>query len=337
MKRVLLAQLATLLALSYLSGASACLSTERLDRQYPDAADTGPQVRDPTDARRPGRDAEVGLDAEPPVPDGAVRVASLNTHLFFDTVCQSGACSWGDFEQVPTQASFDFKADQIAQGIRRIQPTAMLLQELETQACLDALSQRLSDLLPVAVLGEQDYPGSIDVAVLARGELLEVRRHANVALTEPDGTITWFAREFLEVHLSLDGQRVIVFAAHFRSQNNDDPARRLAEATAAAQIVAATAAEFPEALVVMGGDLNDVPGSAPLNALTESGELLRVAQDLPPLEQITYPGFGGHAFDHLFLDTKARGTCLPGSVKVLCDGAGYAGSDHCAIRADFGF
>ncbi|HEY3444970.1 MAG TPA: endonuclease/exonuclease/phosphatase family protein [Myxococcales bacterium] len=336
MKRVLLAQLATLLALSSLVGSS-CLSTEHEElRRFPDAGDTGPH---PPDARAPGPDAGPGLDAElpVPVPDGAVRVASLNTHLFFDTVCESGACGGSNFEQAPSPEWFESRAQQIADGIRSLQPTAMLLQEVETQACLDALSSRLSDVLPIAVLGEQGYPGSVDVAVMAQGELLEVRRHANVPLTKPDGSTTWFTREFLEVHLGLDGQRVIVFAAHFRSQNKDDPDRRLAEAQAALQIVAASAAEFPQALIVMGGDLNDDPGSAPLLALTESGELLRVAQDLPPVEQLTYLGYGGHAFDHLFLDTRARGSCLPGGVKVVCKYGGFAGSDHCAIRADFGF
>jgi hypothetical protein len=87
----------------------------------------------------------------------------------------------------------------------------------------------------------------------------------------------------------------------------------------------------------MGGDLNDEPGSPPLDALTGSGELLRVAQDLPPQEQITYLGYGGHAIDHLLLHTGASGRCLPGGVKVLCQNGGFAGSDHCAIRADFGF
>ncbi|MGC4117749.1 MAG: hypothetical protein QM765_24975 [Myxococcales bacterium] len=190
----------------------------------------------------------------------------------------------------------------------------------------------------MAVLGEMNYPGSVDVAVMARGTLLEVRKHAaTTPLTRPDGTTTSFARELLEVHLDEGGQRVIVFAAHFKSQNSDDPGRRLAEAQGAAKIVAASAAEFPDALVVLGGDLNDDPGSDPINALTASGELLRVAQDLPPADQLTYLGFGGHAFDHLFVATQARGTCLPGSVKAVCENSGYAGSDHCALRADFGF
>lgn len=334
MKRALPAQLATFLALAYLTGSSACLHTEHLDPlEPPDAADTGPRY---PDARAPGRDASP-RDAMPPPADGSVRVASLNTKLFFDTVCESRACGGSSFEQVPSQEWFDLRASQIADGIRALQPTAMLLQEVETQACLDALSARLSDVLPVAVLGEQGYAGSVDVAVMAKGTLLDVRRHADVPLARPDGTTTWFTREFLEVHFDVGGQRVIVFAAHFKSQNGDDPDRRLAEAQGAATIVAASAAEFPQALVVMGGDLNDDPGSPALNALTGSGELLRVAQDLPPEDQLTYLGYGGHAFDHLLLDTKAKGACLPGSVKVECPNGGYAGSDHCAIRADFGF
>lgn len=307
----------------------ACLATEHpapLLLPQPDAS--------APDAGAP--DAAAPADAGEDGPDGAIRVASFNTHLFFDDVCESGACGQGDFEVQWTEAGFQARADQIAAGVRSLAPTAVLLQEVENQRALDLLAARLSDVLPVAVLGERGYPASVDVAVLARGDLLEVRRHASEPLTRPDGSTTYFARELLEVHLSIGGARVILFAAHLRSKNDDDPGRRLAEAQAAARIALASGVEFPQALVVLGGDLNDVPGSSTLEALTGSGELLRVAQDLPPEQQVTYPGYGGQALDHLLFDTRAGGSPVPGSVRVICDTPrGFAGSDHCAIRADF--
>lgn len=313
---------------------AACLSTT-LPEPVPAGLDASDE---PPDAATP-RDAGPGPDATAPPPLGAVRVTTFNTHLFFDPICQSGACGHDDFEQQPTEAGFAFRADQIAAGLRSLSPTFVLLQEVETRASLDALEARLSDVLPVAVLGESGYAGSVDSAVLARGELLEVRRHAGGALTLPDGTVTSFTRPLLEVHVALDRARVILFAAHFKSKNNDDPARRLAEAQATARIVEGTARRFPGALVVVGGDLNDDPGSPPLEALTAGGGLLRVAQELPVAGQVTYKGFGGHAYDHLFQGVAAGGRFLPGHARVTCDEAaspgGFAGSDHCALSADF--
>ena len=62
---------------------------------------------------------------------------------------------------------------------------------------------------------ETGLPASIDVAVLSRGTLLEVRRHRDRVLTRPDGTKTTFSRELLEVHVDLRGQRLVMFAATF--------------------------------------------------------------------------------------------------------------------------
>lgn len=44
--------------------------------------------------------------------------------------------------------------------------------QLETQAVLDALNAELH--YPVAILGETNTPGSVDVAILATGELRQV-------------------------------------------------------------------------------------------------------------------------------------------------------------------
>ena len=105
----------------------------------------------------------------------------------------------------------------------------------------------------------------------------KMRVRADEVLTRPDGSTTTFSRELLEVHVTKAGRAIIFFAAHFRSKSNDDPGRRLAEAQATRRIVDAVAAANPRALVVLGGDLNDTPGSPPLDALTGNGGLLRAA------------------------------------------------------------
>lgn len=267
-----------------------------------------------------------------------LRALTYNTHLFFDTVCDSGRCMPSDFEQVRTMQAFSAKADAVATALRGLSADVVALQEIENQTALDALSGRLRDLYPTVVLGETGLPGSIDVAVLGAGSLVLVRTHRSQTLTRPDGSTTSFARELLEVHMMIKGRRVVMFAAHFRSKVSDDPGRRLAEAQAARDIVLKTAAEFPDAVVILGGDLNDTPGSPPLDSMESAPNLLRVAKDRPAASVATYSYNGTEqAIDHLFVARAARVSYVAGSASAQHDSTrfGLAGSDHAALLADF--
>ena len=286
-----------------------------------------------------GGDAETETDAGTKRP-GALRVATLNVHRYFDTVCASGACAAGDYEAVLAQPAFDAVTAKLAAGIAVIDPDVIALEEVETQACLDALVAKLAaagHVFPIAHLGETGSPGSVDVAILARGTLGSIKTHRETPLTRADGTATTFSRELLEIRMTFGVRQVVMFAAHFRSQVDDDPGRRLAEAKATHAIMGATAAELPDALVVLGGDLNDRPGSAPLNALEEGGTLLRVAKDLPEAAQGTYLYNGKRdALDHVFVVAGQATRYLPMSATVYRDDErGFAGSDHAALAADF--
>lgn len=280
---------------------------------------------------------------DPPVPIDApegehVRLATFNVRRFFDTVCESGACDTGDYEALPTEAGFAQRADQLAAAIRALDADLVALEEVETQACLDALLARLGDVMPHGALGEIDTAASVDVAVLSTRPIAAVRRHrADNPLALPDGTVTTFSRELLEVEVQSErGKDVVLFAAHFRSKVNDEPARRLAEAQTASRIVNERATASPGALVVLGGDLNDTPGSPPLNALVVDGGLVRVADDLPAAAQATYVYQGnGQAIDHLLLAPSASVVRLPRSSMVWRDADGWGGSDHAALTSDF--
>lgn len=333
-------------ALLGLLALSACRSAT-IDEAPADSAVSAPDVADAMDAAldAPAPDARVETDAGPAVfvrDPGRVRVATFNVHRYFDTVCDSHRCSADDFEAVLSPSEFVEKTDALARAIEALDVDAVLLEEVEDVVCLNALRDRLGGAFPVAVLGETGSPGSVDVGVLARDPVLEVRTHRAQAIVRPDGSRTLFSREFLEVHVDHDGRRVVLFAAHFRSMVDDDPGRREAEGGAAHDIVERTAQEFPEALVVMGGDLNDVPGSATLNALTNDGALERVAAELPAGADATYRYFGRYsALDHLLRATSGGGRYLPGTVSVRRDPqgtnplGGYGGSDHATLRAEF--
>lgn len=288
-----------------------------------------------------GDDASSGSSgSELPPPDPSdLAIATFNVRRFFDTVCDSGQCSAGDYEEVPTANQFTYKADTIAEAIAGLQSDVVILEEIENQSCLDALTERLgSDAYPTAVLGESGFAASVDVAVLSRFPTVEVRRHADVPLMRPSGGQTWFSREFLEVRLDADGHQLIVFAAHFKAKVDDDPERRLAEATRAREIIDAVAEANPDALIVMGGDLNDTPDSPPLMALLADGGMKRVAEELAP-DDWTYSYQGvRQAIDHILMSTAATGgQHLPNTSHVFRGEGndGYGGSDHDALRSSF--
>lgn len=287
-----------------------------------------------------------GADTRPaegggvPTKEGIVRVATFNARRFFDTVCDTGSCSGTSFEEILSQSEFDTKVAQVAAGIQVIQPDVIALQEIENRRAFDALRDKLIALglsYPIGQLGETGSPGSVDVAILAKGALTEVKTHRDLALKRPDGSSTSFARELLEVRMTFESRTVVVFAAHYVAKVNDDPGRRLAEAQATQQLLTATAKELPDALVVLGGDLNDVPGSPPINALEAGNQLFRVASDRPVEKQATYTFAGvDQAIDHIFVVAGQKDRYVATSTTVYRDGRkGYASSDHGAVAADF--
>ncbi|MDB4939425.1 MAG: Endonuclease/exonuclease/phosphatase family protein [Labilithrix sp.] len=291
---------------------------------------------------------DAAVDAAAPAPDGGatrrpgvLRVATFNVHRYFDTLCDSGNCAAGDFEEAPSQAVFDAQTDKLAKGIALIDPDVISLEEVETDRCLSALTAKLASLgkaFTISHLGETGSPGSVDVAVLARGTLGEIKTHRETRIPLAGGGTTTFSRELLEIRMTFGERQVVMFAAHFRSQVADDPARRLAEAKAAQAIIAKTSTDLPDALVLLGGDLNDKPGSEAINALEAGGALVRVAKDLPPDDQATYI-FNGvkSALDHIFIGAPQATRYVGKSTTAYKDDprGGFAGSDHAALAADF--
>ena len=115
----------------------------------------------------------------------------------------------------------------------------------------------------------------------------------------------------------MKGHEVVVLAAHFRSKRRDDPDKRLAEARATHDILLRVAADHPEALVVLGGDLNDTPGSPPLDALLVGDGLKRVAADIPDDGDWTHSYKRRHqALDHLLWAPTPGGRYRAGSARV---------------------
>lgn len=266
-------------------------------------------------------------------------IATYNTLRFFDTVCDTGSCSSSDYEEQFSSSEYSEKVKDVADALNLINADIVLLQEVEKKICLEDLFEKMNGLYNDFFIGETGYNASVDTAVLTKGKITFTDKHTQ-SIPLPAGGTTTFARAFLETHIDFSGKKIIVFSAHFKAKSNDDPDRRQAEANAALKIINETADQFPDALIVMGGDLNDTPGSGPVSALEDSPGLVRVASELSSANQATYWYDGPIAIDHLFHSIYASGSYISGSAEVIKDSPSryeLISSDHAALRASFGF
>lgn len=266
-----------------------------------------------------------------------VTIATYNSYRFFDIVCDSGYCSSSDYEVQFSDSEYQQKVEDMAAALKKIDADIVLIEEVEKKICMEDLLEELGSMYSVIYIGETGGTASVDVAVITKGTIVDTDKHL-ASIPHPDGGTTTFARAFLEVEIELGGKKIIVFAAHFKSKSNDDPDRRLAEAQAALEIMKDTADENPDALIVMGGDLNDFPGSIPIDTLEDSSELLRVASDIS--DQATYYYDGPIAIDHLFFALEGSGSYVAGSAQVVKDSPSWyslMSSDHAALKATFEF
>lgn len=307
------------------------------DASWRDAVDIGPRADAAAEPDAPDTAYTGAWKSGPNAEDivgPVITVATYNQHLLFDTRCDSGQCGPDEFEQQWSQAEFDALIAQRAAAIDALDADILLLQEVETQQVLDTLNAALSEPYPIAILAETGFEASLDVAVLARGELMDSRVY-----TQLDNGWQRFSRNFLRLDLEIQGERAIVFSAHFKAKFQDQEGRRIAEAQTAHAIVSEVAAEHDGALVILGGDLNDTPDSEPLVALTEDGKLKLVSEGEELLDIFTFVYQSRRqAIDHLLIAPTRGGRYVNQSVSSVHDpGAhvGWGGSDHNALVGQF--
>ena len=295
--------------------------------------------QEPTPAtnNQPTPDMASPVDMAPVNARRPFTAATLNVRLLFDAKCDSGRCGPNDFEALPTQAELDVRVAQLQDAVRVLDPDVLVLQEVETEALFKRVLGPYAARYPTQIFGETGGAGSVDVGIAIKGEHLETRTHRQTPLTTRDGQRTSFARELLEVHADMQGQRVIAFGAHLVSKRSDEGPRREAEAQAAARIMAATAQEHPGAIVVLGGDLNDEPSSQTLRHFYDAG-IASASAGLPAATYYTSRYLG----DDIIIDyvLYARRPWLELDQNLLrvfrdAGATGYAGSDHAAVRAHF--
>lgn len=245
-----------------------------------------------------------------------------------------------------TPADYALKLTKAGQAIRDILgvPTIVAVQEVENLQILNALAAT-PELAPYgygAVLLDGLDPRGINVGLLYRRDRATVVRaeQRNACTTadlgfgggEPrcstrgDGVLDGFAvaaRPPLVVTLTLRDSAgtaerpLTVIVNHWKSKTGTDPtgqqfvARRVAEAQLVAGIVNDLLAADPNAAIIVAGDLNDSPQSAPLRALTDATPLRTLANVPPEDERYSYVYQGlSQILDYLLVTPNLRAATL---------------------------
>jgi endonuclease/exonuclease/phosphatase family metal-dependent hydrolase len=193
-----------------------------------------------------------------------VRVATWNVHDLFDA--EDRLVPPGDRDEVPSAAEVEARLGALAAVLARADADLVFLQEVENGSVLDRLAAMAG--YPDARLVEGNDPRGIDVAVLSRLALQAYVSHRGDLA--PDGRLLW-PRDCVEVHAEVDGARLVLVGSHLSSALSDDGTRRAWQAARLRALADGLRQAHPAALVVAGGDLNDVPDAASLAPLLEDG------------------------------------------------------------------
>jgi endonuclease/exonuclease/phosphatase family metal-dependent hydrolase len=246
-----------------------------------------------------------GPTLPPPPPPGGhvrgpvqVRVATWNVHDLFDA--EDRSVPPGDEDLVAAPADVEAKLAAVAAVLARVDADVWLLEEVENRPILERLARAAG--YGAARLVDGNDPRGIDVALLSRVPVSGYASHAGEVA--PDGRLLW-PRDCVEAWLAAgaDGLRIVVVGSHLSSAISDDGTRRRWQAARMRELADAVAAEDPEALVLVGGDLNDAPASDALAPLLGDGAW---RDPLSP-GAVTWTGAGGSGrLDYLLVPAASR-------------------------------
>ena len=272
-------------------------------------------------------------------PSQRLTVLDWNTHDFFDNV-QNGT------ETVLGTTAFNKKVATIGGVIKSMDPDVVMLAEIENQNVLDTLnSTALAKAYPYRIVLPGNDPRGINVALLSKIAPETVLSHAGDTFIEKStpGKFYKYSRDCLEVHLTVNGRRLVLLGVHFKSKATpDDPDKRLAEGEYTRILADGLTAKDPGLGVLVLGDFNDETGSAPWNAVAgPKADLYGDATaQVPTAQDYSYTFNGMHELiDHQLANPLLGKRLDTSSVRIEhgpgIDDDSAAASDHAPVLATY--
>jgi endonuclease/exonuclease/phosphatase family metal-dependent hydrolase len=265
-------------------------------------------------------------------------ILDWNTHDFFDDVQDNAT------DTVLSATAFKKKVQTIGGVIKGLNPDVVMLAEIENQNVLDTLNtSALGGKYTSRKIFVGNDPRGINVALLSTIEPDEVISHAGDTFTKTGtpGPSYKYSRDCLEVHLTVNGRKLVLLGVHFKSKATpDDPDKRLAEAQHTRAIADALTAKDPTLGVLVLGDYNDESATAPWNAVAgKKPDLYSDATaQAPTADQYSYTFQKMHELIDHQLANPLLGKLLDPSKVIIKHGPGIdddstSASDHAPVLA----
>jgi predicted extracellular nuclease len=263
--------------------------------------------------------------------------------------------------------SITFKTDDFTEIARKntakvinfVSADIISLIEVEDKTTLDTFnSQFIKKRYPYGMLVDAFDPRGIDVSLLSRLEICDIRTH----MFEKVGRSRIFSRDCLELTIKLPGDDFLyVFVNHFKSQGygseKENNAKRLRQAQRVLDIIKERNHDLTKDKVVVLGDFNASPESKSLSPLMNLKELrdvlaLKIAK---PEDRWTYHYDANQQLDFILVSESLQKACKQAGVErrgifdvakysngrviawpeVQDNGITASASDHAAVWAEF--
>lgn len=183
-----------------------------------------------------------------------------------------GRASWLGWIELTRESVDAVSTDNTARVIQAVNADVLCLVEVEDRHTLDRFDRLTLGKFKAAyghdLLIDGNDPRGIDVGLLSRFPIRSVRSHIDDVTAKKRQPI--FSRDCPEFEVELpDGRTLWVLGNHLKSQGHGpkiaNDAKRLAQAKRIRELLSRF--DLTRDLVVVAGDLNDSPSSAPLKPL----------------------------------------------------------------------
>ncbi len=237
--------------------------------------------------------------------------------------------------------------EALARTIKNSGAEIVTMQEVENK---EVLQQFVDEYLPDfgnVVLVEGNDKRGIDVAVISKHEVTNVVSHAANTFPDSEGKEMQFNRDLLRVDVDVKGYPLSIFTSHFKSKRGGEwsTIERIGEARETRRILKEEMGDWSKSNFVVTGDLNDTPGSRPINELRfgsagrskqskrQGAEpaLRSTLERLPAKERNTWPSKGPkEQIDYILYPEHMEDNLI--GTRVWRD---KVASDHCMVTAEF--
>lgn len=229
--------------------------------------------------------------------------------------------------------------DSVAAELDSLNPDIAMLQEVEHLDVLEELNGALSSPYPHMAVAQGNDPYR-RIAVLSKVAIDEIVDHKDDSFTKvgTQGPSYKYARDCMEVHVTYGGRSVVLLGVHYKSKENDDADKRLAEAQRTRAIADGITGDSDTITLILG-DFNDTPGSSPYDVtIGEEPDVYGNAPDALAEESRWSFNYQGklELVDQMMASPTLHEMLDASSVTIGQDAISDDTSDHAPVMATYG-